>query len=321
MTVLANSTASLEQTGYDNWNGGTYFHTLTLRVPADLYAQLGNGREKVEGEFLRRLGELTRGYQNEHLAQVIITMELQRDPEWREAMRRSAGLEEHLGFGEDIARTGQPTFWTTGYFRLFLSHVSSFKELAAQLQKALAKFGVSAFVAHTDIEPTKEWQDEIDLALNTMDALAALLTADFKASKWTDQEVGVSIGRGRLVVPVRLGLDPYGFIGKYQGFQGEGRTPDQISDGLTSVLLKHRLTGMRMTYALTTVFERSDSWDEAKATMTKLEEVAYMDGPIIERLERAASSNNQIAAAWGVPERLASLLKRLRPSGQDERTG
>jgi hypothetical protein len=29
MTVLANSTASLEQTGYDNWNGGTYFYTLT----------------------------------------------------------------------------------------------------------------------------------------------------------------------------------------------------------------------------------------------------------------------------------------------------
>ena len=33
-----------------------------------------------------------------------------------------------------------------------------------RLQDALLQFGVSAFVAHSDIEPTLEWQDEIEPA-------------------------------------------------------------------------------------------------------------------------------------------------------------
>ena len=55
----------------------------------------------------------------------------------------------------------QSKFWVPGYFRLFISHLSPFKGTAAQLQTALLDFGITAFVAHKDIEPTKEWQDEI----------------------------------------------------------------------------------------------------------------------------------------------------------------
>jgi hypothetical protein len=51
----------------------------------------------------------------------------------------------------------------------------------------LRSFGVSAFVAHENIEPTK-WQDEIEKALLSMNALAAILMPGFHESKWTDQE-------------------------------------------------------------------------------------------------------------------------------------
>jgi len=43
-----------------------------------------------------------------------------------------------------------------------------------RLQSSLRRFGISAFVAHVDIDPTKEWQDEIEAALFSMDALAAI---------------------------------------------------------------------------------------------------------------------------------------------------
>ncbi len=49
-------------------------------------------------------------------------------------------------------------FWIPGYFRLFLSHLSEFKQKTAALQEALRPYGITAFVAHEDIEPTKEWQ-------------------------------------------------------------------------------------------------------------------------------------------------------------------
>ena len=53
-----------------------------------------------------------------------------------------------------------------------------------------------------------------------MDALVALLTPKFHHSDWTDQEVGVAIGRGVPLISIILGSDPYGLMGKGQGVGG-----------------------------------------------------------------------------------------------------
>lgn len=59
--------------------------------------------------------------------------------------------------------------------------------------------------------------DEIESALFSMDALVALMTDDFHDSEWTDQEVGVAMGRCVPVISVKLGnRNPYGFIGRFQ---------------------------------------------------------------------------------------------------------
>ena len=85
--------------------------------------------------------------------------------------------------------------WTNGYLRAFLSHKAEHKKEAAELKSSLTDFGISAFISNEDIEPTKEWQDEIELALSTQDVCVALLTKSGN-SKWTDQEIGIAIGRG-----------------------------------------------------------------------------------------------------------------------------
>ena len=95
----------------------------------------------------------------------------------------------------------EANFWEPFHLKLFLSHLSVFKVTTRKLQKALRKFGISAFVAHVDIEPTREWQNEIEAGLYSMDALAAILMPGFKESDWTDQEIGVAIGRGVLGRP------------------------------------------------------------------------------------------------------------------------
>ena len=88
------------------------------------------------------------------------------------------------------------------------------------LKDELAIFGVSCFVAHKDIQPTKAWQDEIERALANMDGFVALMTVDFHDSDWADQEVGFALARGVPIIAVRLGRNPYGFIGKFQGLPG-----------------------------------------------------------------------------------------------------
>ena len=110
--------------------------------------------------------------------------------------------------------------------------------MATALQESLTELGVASFVAHEDIEPNAEWQTEIERALFSMDMLLALLTEGFKESNWTDQEVGIAIGREVPIISVARGKDPYGFIGKYQAIQWGDKSGKQVADEILGVLLK-----------------------------------------------------------------------------------
>ena len=91
-------------------------------------------------------------------------------------------LAGHVGIGPQTAAQQHPAFWKPGHFRLFLSHVSTFKRETAELASHLGKWHISAFVAHEDIEPTADWYAEIERALWTMDAAVSLLTPRFHDS-------------------------------------------------------------------------------------------------------------------------------------------
>ena len=92
-----------------------------------------------------------------------------------------------------VVASSETPFWLPGHFKLFLSHLNEDKLRANKLKNILRPYAIACFVAHEDIEPAKEWQIEIEKALFSMDALAAVLTAAFHESKWTDQEVGVQL--------------------------------------------------------------------------------------------------------------------------------
>ena len=101
-------------------------------------------------------------------------------------------------------------------YLIFLSHKAEVKKQIQTLKKGLEKYGVEAFLAHSDIDPGTEWQEEIVEALESMDAFVPVLTEGFNESQWTDQEVGYAIAREVPIVPLRMGMDPYGFMGKIQ---------------------------------------------------------------------------------------------------------
>ncbi len=129
-------------------------------------------------------------------------------------------------------------FWIEGYLRLFISHLSSNKERMSDLKAHLECWGVSAFIAHEDIEPSREWMNEVEAGLETMDAMVAVVEPGFKESDWCVQEVGFALGRKVDIIPLRAGLDPFGFFGKYQGLQIKGRYPEGVSTEIAHLLLK-----------------------------------------------------------------------------------
>ncbi|MBD3616711.1 MAG: toll/interleukin-1 receptor domain-containing protein [Gracilimonas sp.] len=161
-----------------------------------------------------------------------------------------------------VVKDEEATFWKPGYFRLFLSHLSIHKVTVGRLKGSLEKFGISSFVAHEDIEPTKLWEKEIEKGLFSMDALCAILMPGFKESNWTDQEVGVAIGRGILVIPVRKDLDPYGFIGKFQGFQANNKSIGEVAEGIFQIISSNPKTRSNYINKLTDLFLVSNNPEE-----------------------------------------------------------
>jgi hypothetical protein len=221
-------------------------------------------------------------------------------------------LAQHVGYLiEEVPKPGiDPPFWRKRMFRLFVTHLSAEKVLAAQLQEALLNYGISGFVAHNDIEPTLEWQSQIETALATADSLVALLHPEFHESNWTDQEIGFAMGRGLPVFAVRFGQDPYGFIGRFQGFTGNGKTPEILARELFDGYRKNKQTQKRMGEVLLNLFEDSSSFASAKSRIGYLEQLDVWDATFVPRLEAALDANSQISGSWGVPERVQALAKK-----------
>jgi len=221
-------------------------------------------------------------------------------------------LAQHIGYLiEEVPKPGvDPPFWRKRMFRLFITHLSAEKVLAAQLQEALLNYGISGFVAHNDIEPTLEWQSQIETALATADSLVALLHPAFHVSNWTDQEIGFAMGRGLPVFAVRFGQDPYGFIGRFQGFTGGDKTPEILAREIFDAYRKNKQTQKRMGEVLLNLLEDSSSFASAKSRIGYLEQLDVWDAAFVPRLEAALEANSQISGSWGVPERVQALAKK-----------
>jgi hypothetical protein len=71
--LLCNSQFEINQTDYDNWNGGTYTYSLHLRIPPQLYAEIGDSLPDVEKHLVERMQLMTRAYPDEYIGSVIIT--------------------------------------------------------------------------------------------------------------------------------------------------------------------------------------------------------------------------------------------------------
>jgi hypothetical protein len=193
---------------------------------------------------------------------------------------------------DDIAYTeGELRFWKPGHFKLFISHISSFKETVSHLKDNLEIYGISSFVAHEDIEPTKEWMIEIEKALSSMDAMAALIIPDFHDSKWTDQEIGIAIGKNKLVIPITKGINPYGFLGKYQGFKANGKMVHEVALAIFKILCRNDKTKNQILNSITDLFLISISKEEAIKRLSIIEKAENFSKENAERIASRISEN------------------------------
>jgi hypothetical protein len=204
--------------------------------------------------------------------------------------------------GESAANPSPPSDaggpWEAGAFRLFLSHTHHHAAFAGRLREVLMRWGVDLFVAHDRIEPTAEWQGTIESALRTSFALAALLTPEFVASAWCDQEVGLALGRGQVIVPIMNPAQPHGFIAKFQGLRvGANDTPATVAQRLYDLLRTHQLTREQMAPAVVRRYARSSSYNVVRENFQLLEQIPdeLWTETMADEVRSAPEGNGQVA--------------------------
>jgi hypothetical protein len=299
--ILELSFASLVKTGsQEEWGEVRDFYTFMLEVPIPTFAAIDNQRENLEKSICRRVRQLVRTQFGKLITEVVISPILSEESRPVETRPEEGQVHEEA-----------PSFWQAGFFRLFISHTSANRDSAHRLKQAVSEYNVAAFVAHDDIEPTTEWEAEIERALRTMDALAAIISPDFFESRWCDQEVGFAFGRSKLVVPICKDAIPHGFLGKYQGFKAQGLLPSAVADKLTDILVGHSLTAQRMADALVERMANSGSWDISKRTMALLEKVPHLNESQVTKLVLSSEDNSEVRNAFGVPDRIQILVRRI----------
>ena len=190
---------------HDNWDGGMDFYSVEITIDVKTYVDL-----RKRGIIEEVCGQITEAF-NVCMNNIPDSV-------------RSVSLTPSSTATFDERKIAEPSsYWKVGYYKVFISHVSKYKESASNLKLLLEPYGISAFVAHEDIKPSKEWEVEIEKALFSMNALCAILTPDFCESSWCDQECGYAFGRNVLTIPIEKGQLPYGMFGKIQAIKSEGK--------------------------------------------------------------------------------------------------
>lgn len=182
--------------------------------------------------------------------------------------------------------------WRNGYFRMFISHITSRKKQASNLKNALEEYGITSFVAHEDINPTKEWQKEIQRALNSMDCMSAMLYDGFHQSNWCDQEVGIALGRNVTVLPLLPDNDPYGFLGEYQGIKIKGMYPEALAKKIFNILCDNANTRSKYLSCLTNLLLSSSSKSDALKWLRLIEDISNLDMEFWKNIQSHVNDND-----------------------------
>ena len=199
--------------------------------------------------------------------------------------------------------------WGAGAIRAFISHSSEDRQLARDVKTCLERWSIASFVAHDDIGPRREWEDEILQALSSMDLLVTLLTTSFKESNWTDHEVGFAFGRGVPVLSVRLGRDPYGFMVKYQAVTAAYDAAQVASAVFSDVLGDDDLAEPAVDVYLEAL-RISESFNRSNQLAEYLPRILVLSADQERALVDAFNMNTQVRGAWEVQQGIVELLLR-----------
>src|SRR5260370_3650268 len=179
----------------------------------------------------------------------------------------------------------------------FISYSHKDRRLAGVIKSGMEALGFNIFLAHEDLTPSAEWQATILRKLKACHILLPLITKQFHGSAWTDQEVGAAVILKKCIVPLKVGNDPYGFMGKFQDQKITLRNEVAIEKycwRIVRSLCEHRRLAEDIKDALVERFVDSRSYSESARVAEDLLNVNDFTAGQLDKIVTEATENSQI---------------------------
>jgi len=202
--------------------------------------------------------------------------------------------------------------------KVFLSYSTDDKQLAGKIKQQLAFWGIDVFLAHEDLVPSSEWEDEIVRNVESCDVFIPLLTGSFKLSDWTDQESGMAISHSRTVMPLNITRNPHGFLAKYQAFKFDHAALDQSCRDLVLKMKDKKELKSKVQDSFIQSFVTSGNFPDANTRSELLEDIGPYDQSQVNEIIRGSLENPQVYGAFTAQPKLKRLFSKNKEIIRDD---
>ena len=87
VSILANGQFTAYQSGYDNWDGGTYIYSVTIALPHHIYSEILPEQEELSKSISEKIQQFLHSYSNTWLGTINFGAQLIENNKWQEEAR------------------------------------------------------------------------------------------------------------------------------------------------------------------------------------------------------------------------------------------
>lgn len=198
--------------------------------------------------------------------------------------------------------------------RIFLSYNTKDKKEVGKIKNHLSYFGFEVFLAHEDITPTAQWQDEIKKNLKKCDIFIPVLTSNFMDSEWTNQEIGFAIALDKFIIPLQCEILPPGFLGTTQSLRRNIRkgSCENIAEEIVSLVKNNDTFGKQIKATVINNLENSSTFEKAKDASKLLKEFDSFSKKEINRIADITINTRCVRDSFGARRVLKKIFNKYK---------
>jgi hypothetical protein len=80
--LISNSQITFEQSGYDNWNGGSYYYSVHIMIDIGTFVKIRDRIQSIESVLLEKFNISTRHIENESISNIVIVPKAKTKLDW-----------------------------------------------------------------------------------------------------------------------------------------------------------------------------------------------------------------------------------------------